>query len=453
MKLARVALTAGLILGLTYASSVQAGQFTWQQFKGTRLRVLFNCATPGWGQPPCLQTHLWHAGIEPYLNDFEALTGIKLAIEVSPEHEFRAKLLVELGSGASGIDVFMSTPAQEGLKYMRAGWLQPVDGFLKDPSLTSPDYDWNDFLEKTRDAMTIAGRLIGPPIQVENLSLMYRKDIFQNYNVKVPTTLDDLEVAAKALNGKPMTNDGLPGYGIVGRGNQSTTASVFAGMLHAMGGAWLTPNREPAINSEAAIKAIDTWGRLLRLYGPPGSENHHWYEASSIFSQGKAAMYADVNSLWQVIENPQKSKVSGKVGYALFPRGPRGQYGSTVAVWGLAMPKTSKHPKAAWLFMQWATSKDQVLKVQSERGVLGCRESVWKNPKGPARIPADLAESLTVASKFGTPLWSPPLVAVDEVRDAIGAAIVTSIRGGDVRAAANTAAADMRRIMAETEQK
>jgi multiple sugar transport system substrate-binding protein len=301
--------------------------------------------------------------------------------------------------------------------------------------------------------MVAEGKLIGPPIQVENVALMYRKDVFQKYNVKVPTTLDELEAAAKALNGKAMTDDGQPGFGIVNRGKRAAATSMFAGMLHAMGGTWLTPNREPAINSEEAIKALDMWGRLLRLYGPPGSENNHWYEASSIFSQGKAAMYTDANSLWPVIEDPQKSKVVGKVGYALFPRGPKGHSGSTVAVWGLGMPKTSKNQKAAWLFMQWATNHDQVFKVQSEKGVLGCRDSVWKDPKGKAKVPADLAESLAQGSKVGTPLWNPPVVAVAEVRDAVGAAIVTSIQGGDVRAAANKAAADMKRIMAETEKK
>jgi len=145
--------------------------------------------------------------------------------------------------------------------------------------------------------------------------------------------------------------------------------------------------------------------------------------------------------------------VIGKVGYAVYPRGPKGQAGATVAVWGLAMPKTSKNQKAAWLFMQWATNKDQVMKVQSEKGVLGSRESVWNDPKGRAKVPADLAESLKQGSKVGTPLWNPPVVAVAEVRDAVGAAIVTSIQGGDVRAAANKAAADMKRIMAETEKK
>jgi multiple sugar transport system substrate-binding protein len=250
-----------------------------------------------------------------------------------------------------------------------------------------------------------------------------------------------------------MTDDGQPGFGIVNRGKRAAATSMFAGMLHAMGGTWLTPNREPAINSPEAVKAIDMWGRLLRLYGPPGSENNHWYEASSIFSQGKAAMYTDANSLWTVIEDREKSKVIGKVGYALFPKGPAGQPGSTVAVWGLGMPKGSKNQKAAWLLMQWATNKDQVFKVQSEKGVLGCRDSIWKDPKGKARVPGDLAESLAQGSKIGTPLWNPPVVAVAEVRDAVGAAIVTSIQGGDVKAAADKAAADMKRIMAETEKK
>src|SRR6267142_1586265 len=385
-----------IVLSLVLAAPALAQKFDWQQAKGTQLRVLLN-------------KHPWQGAIEPHLKEFETLTGIKLVAEVYPEDQFRAKVLVELTSGASSIDVFMSMPAQEGLKYVRAGWLQPVDEFLKNPALTAPDYNWNDFLEKTREAMVIEG--------------------------------------------KAMTDDGQAGYGIVARGKRAAATSQFAAYLHAMGSTWLAPNREPIFNNEDGIKALDLYGRLLRLYGPPGSENNHWYEASSIFSQGKAAMYTDANSLFPVIEDAQKSKVVGKVGYALFPRGPKGQYGSTVAAWGLAMPKTSQNQKAAWLFMQWATAKEQVLAVQSEKGVLGARESVWKEPKGMAKVPAALRESLTVGSKVGNPLWNPPVVAVAECRDAIGAAIVVSIQGGDVRAADNKAATDVKRIMLETEKK
>src|SRR5712692_11685606 len=138
-------LCAALLLAV--ATPVLAQQFTWQQAKGTQLRVLLN-------------KHPWQGAIEPHLKDFEALTGIKLIAEVYPEDQFRAKVLVELTSGSSSIDVFMSMPAQEGLKYMRAGWLQPVDEFLKNPAVTAPDYNWNDFLEKTREAMVVEGKLV-----------------------------------------------------------------------------------------------------------------------------------------------------------------------------------------------------------------------------------------------------------------------------------------------------
>ncbi len=68
-------------------------------------------------------------------------------------------------------------------------------------------------------------------------------------------------------------------------------------------------------------------------------------------------------------------------------------------------------------------------------------------------VPADLAESLLQGSKVGSPFWNPPVLATGEVRDAVGEAIVTSIQGGDVKAAVNKAAADTTRIMAETEKK
>ena len=428
------------LLGIAIASAGEAAQFAWQQFKGTQLRVMLN-------------KHPWQLAIEPHLKEFEALTGMKLVVEVYPEDQFRAKTSVELQSGSGSIDVFMTMPAQEGLKYLRAGWYQPVDEYLKDASITSPDYNWNDFLEVGRSAMTVEGRIIGPPIQLETNQLMYRKDVFQKYGVKVPTTLDELEAAAKALNGKPMTDDGQPGFGFVARGKRAAATSIFSGYLYAMGATWLTPSREPSFNSDEGVKAFDLYGRLLRLYGPPGSENNHWYEASSIMGQSKAAMYTEYDSISAFVEDPEKSKVKGKIGYAMFPKGPNGKPGTMATVWGLGIPRNSKNPKAGWLFLQWATNREQVLAIQSERAVQGGRDSVWKDPKATAKMNPELAEAFVQGLRVGNSNWNPPVVAVPEVRDALGAAIVTSIQGGDVKVAANKAAADTKRIMGETEKK
>jgi hypothetical protein len=78
---------------------------------------------------------------------------------------------------------------------------------------------------------------------------------------------------------------------------------------------------------------------------------------------------------------------------------------------------------------------------------------VWKDAKAKAKMNPELAEALNQGLRVGNSNWNPPVVAVPEVRDAIGAAIVTSIQGGDVKAAVNKAAADTKRIMAETEKK
>jgi multiple sugar transport system substrate-binding protein len=199
-----------------------------------------------------------------------------------------------------------------------------------------------------------------------------------------------------------MTDDGQNGYGFVARGKRAAATSIFSGYLHAMGSTWLTASREPAFNADEGVKAFDLYGRMLRLYGPPGSENNHWYEASSIMGQGKAAMYTEFDSISAFVEDPEKSKVKGKIGYVMFPKGPGGKPGTMATVWGLGIPKNSQNPKAAWLFLQWATNKEQVLAITAERAVQGGRMSVWNDPKAKVKMNAELAEALIQGLKVGT---------------------------------------------------
>jgi hydrogenase-4 membrane subunit HyfE len=55
--------------------------------------------------------------------------------------------------------------------------------------------------------------------------------------------------------------------------------------------------------------------------------------------------------------------------------------------------------------------------------------------------------------EIADPVYSPPVVAVSEVRDELGAVIVSSILGENVKAAADKAYAEIVKIMAKTEGK
>ncbi len=390
-----------------------------------------------------LNKHPWQAAIEPLFPEFETLTGVKIIREVYPEDQFRQKVTVELTAGTGTLDVFMSMVAQEGLKFYRAGWYEVLDPYLANATLTLPEYDAKDFQKAAWDAEFVEGKLVGLPIQAETEIVYYRKDLFEQAGLKPPATLNDLEAAAKQFHKPPER------FGIVMRGKRAAATSVFSSFLHNFGGDWMQ-NGKPAINSPEAVQAFRFYGDLLRLYGPPGSTNNHWYEASAIFAQGKAAMYVDFDSLFSVVLDPEKSQVKGKVGFAPFPAGPKANLPS-VPVWGIALSRQSKNKEASWFFLQWATTKEQVLKVLL-KGVPGARQSAWDHPEfKKADIPLDWVETHVQQMKIGSPNWNPPVVAVSEARDIIGQVIVTAIEGGDVKAAADKANAELEDLIRRTQ--
>jgi len=149
-------------------------------------------------------------------------------------------------------------------------------------------------------------------------------------------------------------------------------------------------------------------------------------------------MYIEGSSVYPLIEQSDKSRVAGKTGYALFPSGPAGP-GTTVAVRGLAIAKRSVNPKAAWLFLQWASGSEMVRRALLGDVLVG-RESVWQDSSlWSGDIPSDLVQSFREAGQIGTPNWAPPLSAVTAAREAVGKVITAAIRGEDLRAAVDEA--------------
>jgi multiple sugar transport system substrate-binding protein len=88
------------------------------------------------------------------------------------------------------------------------------------------------------------------------------------------------------------------------------------------------------------------------------------------------------------------------------------------------------------------------------RGIPAARVSAWKDPRFLAEMKQkDWVEASLKSMEIANPQYSPPVVAVSEVRDALGEAIVSSILGENVKAAADKAAAEMAKIMEKTEGK
>jgi multiple sugar transport system substrate-binding protein len=380
--------------------------------------------------------HPWQVAITPLLADFEAATGIKVNFEAYGEDQLNQKLTTEFTAGGSDIDVFMQRPLQEARVMQMNGWYEDLTNCVSDP-----DYDFADFADGAVGTTMVNGVLTGIPIVTEQEVLYYRKDLLEAAGLEVPKTLDELKAAAEALTDKDNEM-----YGFVARGQRSPLVTQFSSFLYSSGGDWFDADRQATINTPEALAAIDLYGTLLREYGPPGVLNMSWPQAVAIFAQGNAAMYTDASSIYANVLDPELSAVADKTGVAVFPAGPAGPIMYNVTSWGLAIPSSSQHKEAACEFVKWATSKEIVLRTQSEGAVPGARDSVWADPAGSAAFPADWVAAVA-ASSNGRGYDRPLVTAVTEARDIIGGAVTVAIEGGDFETAANDANAQFQALL------
>ena len=414
----------------TKAAAPATTGFNWEKFKGAKVRVVNN-------------THDWSTELVPkVLPDFEKLTGIKVQWEVLPENQFRQKHTLEMKSNPESIDVYMSLPSWDAEAFSQAGWYEPIQPYIDSKDLTSPDYDFKDFFPTCIEIATVKKQLIGVPLYPEVQLLYYNQDLFQAKGVKVPETLDEFTAAAEKLYDK---NANVAGY--VSRGDGVQAVYTIAPFLFALGGRWLDDKGRPHLDEEPFVKALEIYAGTLRKFGPPGIAGQQWAQNQVVFGQGQAAMNTDSSNFVSTYEDPKKSKLAGKVGYAPMPKGPDGLRSSLIS-WCLAISPKSKNKEAAWYLVQWLTSKAMVAKGAKDYKLPVGRQSVWNSSEYQSLMPKGWLDSFAKTLPTAIANGANPIVAqVPETRDAIGKAIVAVIQGGNAKEAAAKAQSDVLKIL------
>lgn len=366
-----------------------------------------------------LANHPWTETIKELIPEFEKEYRIKVNVESYEENQLTPKLTIEFTSGASTVDVFMTRPLQEGRLFFKNQWYNPLNSYIKQKD---PVWNWKDFPASAVKAVSINKKIYAVPLVTEWQVVFYRKDLFKKANLEPPTTLEELEAAAKVLH-----NPGAELYGIVSRGQRAAAVTQFSSYLYAFGGDFIK-NGKCVLDTPNAIRAFKYYGKLLHNYGPPGVTNMSWPQAQALFASGKVAMWTDASVLIAGLLD-EKSRVAKKVGVAVFPAGPAGSHPFMVIPWALGMSNQSKQKRDAWNFIKWATSVAVCKKAQINGNTMS-RSSVWNDAQVIAKTHPDLVTTFIKTGVIATPYDRPLMTAVVEARDAIGNVIVKAINTG-----------------------
>jgi len=311
-----------------------------------------------------------------YIPEFTEMTGIKVNYETPSFPIYNQRMDLELSTKGSGYDVANITFIYCA-RWIGAGWFTPLKPYFSDPNKTPSDWEPEDFLEGVvtphRDTK---GTLYGFPwIADAMISASARFDILKKAGFGMPDTFEEMETVLKAVHKKE---------GVAGFVNENHHGWTWIPYLYGFGGkVFRDPPNDlmPMMDSPEAIEAAEYYGRILREYGPSGVLSFMYDQANQFLKRGRANLIT-FNHAWLLqLGDPETSKVTKTVNYAMMPAGPAGRFpGVASHAWGI--PLASKKKDAAWEFIKWSLSKEILKRLLIEKGYGSItRKSVINTPE------------------------------------------------------------------------
>lgn len=363
-----------------------------------------------------------HPSTEAFMkmvDEFTELTGITVEWDIISESELRPLHMTQASAGISSFDVWMVDGFYIN-EYASKGTIVPVKEFLNNKKITPNWYNYEDILPAYRDAIaSVNGEAYAVPTAGESRFIAYRKDLFEEYKIDLPQTVEELYEVAKFFK------EEVPGiHGLATRAQKGIFHSTgWLHVLYQFSDGWINQKTgEILADSPEVIESLKYWNDLVKT-GPPDASSYTHEECSSAFMNGDAAMWFDATAIASWLTDPEKSKVYDQVGFLAPPEGPKGRYAG-LAGWSLAVPELTDKKDAAWSFIVWMTSEYNSLKYMENGGVL-VRESLLNNPEITSSHPdmyRALAETFEAASNLINKgyVWIPPTWMANSVLDIAG---------------------------------
>lgn len=115
---------------------------------------------------------------------------------------YRERAQRYLLQGKSGIPDILEGTLEQVYSYIAANMADPIEEYFNN------DSEKNQYYENLIEALTVNGHLYAIPDNANVRLLVYRKDLLEKHNLKVPATWDELITVAKTLKEK----EGINGF-------------------------------------------------------------------------------------------------------------------------------------------------------------------------------------------------------------------------------------------------
>jgi ABC-type sugar transport system permease subunit/ABC-type glycerol-3-phosphate transport system substrate-binding protein len=266
--------------------------------------------------------------------------------------------------------------AHLGGELMSRGGLEPLDDLIE-----RDKFDIEDFYKVGLEQNTYQGKLYGMPWVLSPNALFYNKTLFKKAGLnpnKPPQTWAELEQYAMKLTKR----DSKGRIERIGYADFLYNPNNFALYLWQSDGNLLSDDgRKAVFNSPEGVAAL-TWMKSFLDREAGGVKPLQTFSANfkgatqDPFGQGVVAMRVD--SPFRI---PDLRKYFPKLDFAVAGIPYKDKPAIEVVGNSLVIPKGSKHREAAWKFIKFASSREQLAAICKVAGRIPARESVAHRPE------------------------------------------------------------------------
>jgi multiple sugar transport system substrate-binding protein len=407
------------------------------KFKGTKVRYTSEAT------PPTVV-------LNQIKNEFTEPTGIEVEIEIVPLEQVLAKATQDVQGQLGTYDIY----------YLDQSWtatfsqdtIDPVQYYKDKPDLAMPGFDFDDFSKPLVEGLAVYdGKWVGIPFDIPIFITMYRKDILEKHGLKPPTNFDEFTAAVKAISEAEKAN-GIFGTGLQAKSGHYSLECDWTAAVWGHGGSIFGKDKKFKGNDEQGIKGLQWYQEMLKN-APPQSTASTWDGQFQMMHAGQVALVnswdeffpgldaddSKVKGLWEPLHPISSMSGVCPVAEAGFGEIPNvGHQGGSI----LGLSKYSKNLDAAWVFMQWACSKEIMTRCTLLGGFAPMRISSFEDPRVKAKAvvgPGTTRHLETVkwtidnvmASEPDMPLWAG--FSNNEIPVELGKLLTNQDYGGDAK--------------------
>ncbi len=327
---------------------------------------------------------------------------IKVKRQVGPHSstEYHAIVTQRLKNRDASVDVFLMDVVWPP-EFANAGW-------ALDLTSRFPPSEQREFLKGPVSAGTYRDRVYGVPLYMAAGLFYYRKDLLDKHQFGPPATWKEM-----IAQGNEILNDPKAAGMNIYSGQFKQYEGLVCNMLEFIrsnGGRIIDlKTGRVLIDQPAAIDAVAfVRDQIIGTAAPRGVLTYEEPESLSLFTQGKTVFHRNWPYAWAVINDPDKSRISGKVGVGVLPAFEGHQHAATLGGWHFGINAFSKHQEAAWQFVRFMTSKESQKMLALKAGLAPTRKSVYEDPVIRDKMPhliAFLPSFEKAASRPQSPLY------------------------------------------------